>query len=860
MIVAILGLLWLISLGLLRPGQEDYFLRQAREEYYTRGGEPPGYWLGRGANGLGLRGKVERHELQQLFAGYAPRGGALVQNAGHKTRSVGLDLTLSFPKSVSVLWAVAPYAVRREVEAAAREAVAAVVDYLESTAAITRRGRGGQRHERAGLAAAVFQHCASREGEVQLHYHTVVVNVGLRPDGTTGALEMRPFFHHKMAAGAVGRAAMAAALERRLGLVIQRDGDFFQVAGIPPALLRALSTRRQQILEHLGEIGRSSAAAASVANLATRAVKGEVARREVIHHCRQTASQYGFGPGEVDRLLNRQRRRVDSVAEGQRILQAAAMRLTASASHFTAFDLVRYAAIEAQGRGMTADQVRAVVAQALEASPEFVPLGSWREQEQFTTRAMLGVERTMLTTVESWRNDSQHRVAAGAVERVIQSRPTLLEEQRQAIRQLTGAAGRLQVLTGLAGTGKTYTLDTCREIWDQAGYRVVGAALAGKAARELERGAGIESDTLAMRLRQFERAEAAANGAVASRRGAVATRSPGGLDARTIVVVDEAAMVDSRRMAQLVAAVDRHQAKLVLVGDERQLQPIGPGGAFAAFAQRVEKAELQAVMRQRIVANDRWSQPDWARQAVRQLAHGRVDQALEMFASRGLVHVASDRRAAMERLVDDWSAAGGPGAPLAHVILTTTNAEAKWINQACQTARAQAGRLDLSLPVEVHGQRLFPGDCVMFTEKSRSLGIENGDTGQVVLVNRMAQALVVEGADGKRTVVPLADYDQVRLAYAATTHKLQGASIENVYVLAGGPMQDREMAYVQLSRARGTTQIYTTEWEAGPELAGLAKQMAASRQKTLATDILAANVASAPGVAVAPGPSWELLR
>jgi ATP-dependent exoDNAse (exonuclease V) alpha subunit len=87
--------------------------------------------------------------------------------------------------------------------------------------------------------------------------------------------------------------------------------------------------------------------------------------------------------------------------------------------------------------------------------------------------------------------------------------------------------------------------------------------------------------------------------------------------------------------------------------------------------------------------------------------------------------------------------------------------------------------------------------------------------------------------------VPLKSYKSLQLGYALTTHKGQGTTVDNAYLLVGGKMQDRELSYVQASRARISTRIYTDRHEAGKELAGLVKQMTKSREKILAHEVVA---------------------
>ncbi|RUV65758.1 Dtr system oriT relaxase, partial [Mesorhizobium sp. M5C.F.Cr.IN.023.01.1.1] len=143
----------------------------------------------------------------------------------------------------------------------------------------------------------------------------------------------------------------------------------------------------------------------------------------------------------------------------------------------------------------------------------------------------------------------------------------LSAEQRAAIEHVA-KPGAIAAVVGRAGAGKTTMMKAAREAWELAGYRVVGAALAGKAAEGLEKEAGIPSRTLASwELRWKEGRDA--------------------LDEKTVFVLDEAGMVASKQMALFVEATVHAGAKLVLVGDAEQLQPIEAGAAFRAIVERI---------------------------------------------------------------------------------------------------------------------------------------------------------------------------------------------------------------------------------------------------------------------------------
>ena len=284
---------------------ERYFMRLAQERYYASALEEPGRWLGQGAAQLGLHGTVEREHFHNLLAGVSPDGTQkLVQNAGKSDRQAGWDLTFSAPKSVSVFWATVPESVRAVVEEAHRYAVEQALAHLEKMAGITRRGKGGKIKERAALTFALFQHGSSRADDPQLHLHAVLPNVGLRRDGTAGALQSRDFFRLKMQLGALYQKALAAGLHSRLGLKMERAKTGYRIAGVPATLCQHFSKRRQTMEKSMQKRGEHGAVAAKEAALRTRSRKKNVPRAELFAAWQQEAAALGWTQADALRLIH----------------------------------------------------------------------------------------------------------------------------------------------------------------------------------------------------------------------------------------------------------------------------------------------------------------------------------------------------------------------------------------------------------------------------------------------------------------------------------------------------------------------------------------------------------------------------
>ena len=829
----------MMSIGANNRG--DYYATLARQDYYGSALEPEGYWLGKGVGTLGLSGAVSPDALRALFQGNAPGGRPLVQNAGSATRKQALDLTMSADKTISTYWSQADEITQREIEKAHAESVAVVADYLEREAGWTRRGRAGSSKERARLVCAAFEHGSSRAGDPQLHTHLLVLNIGVRADGTTGTLLSRPFFQYKMAAGALYRAEFAFRLRARLGLEVERQGALFRLRGIPEKLCRAFSQRRQRIESEIAARGIVTAAGAAAVTLATRPAKREISRAALRRQWRQTGEHYGFTEREAQRLVHRAgTEKLDPIP----LFRAAATQLLASNSFFSERELLRFAAEAAPGTGISGNDLCTGARQFLKSDPEIVQVG----EDRYTTKATLAMEADLLNTAARLGQNDRPGVDNATTERAVRTVERELSagkpdpvrfspEQRAALKHITGEKGGLKMVAGMAGTGKTTLLKAARLSWEAAGYTVVGAALAGKAARGLQEGAGIQSSTLVRLLMDVDRhwLEKIGHHLWQLGRAARGQKTWGPpqrivLNRNTVVVVDEAAMVGTAMLADVLTAVERAGAKLVLVGDVGQLQSVDAGGGFRALTQWMKPARLTETIRQR---------DKWAREAVHAFAEGRAAEALGEYQRRGLAHLADTRYGAMDALIKDWKKQG-LDRPEDSLILTGTHAERSVLNRMAQEERRRAGRLGREAIV-IAGQRMYVGDRILFTENSQKFAVENGTMGTLTDIDRWRGIVRVRldgQGRGKFVSIPLKEYAALDLSYAVTTHKSQGVTVERAFVLAGGPMTSREMIYVQLSRARGVTRLYCDRTEAGKDFAPLLAAMMKSRPKELATPTL----------------------
>ncbi|WP_327209498.1 Ti-type conjugative transfer relaxase TraA [Rhizobium leguminosarum] len=489
----------------------------------------------------------------------------------------------------------------------------------------------------------------------------------------------------------------------------------------------------------------------------------------------------------------------------------------AKALHRTVDDPADFANIRA--RLMASDDLIMLKPQQIDAET-----GKASEPAVFTTREMLRIEYDMAQSAQLLAERRgfavSDRVVAAAIRQVETQDPDtsfrLDPEQVDAIHHITRDDG-IAAVVGLAGAGKSTLLAAARVAWESDGRRVIGAALAGKAAEGLEDSSGIRSRTLAA----WELAWA--SGRELLERG-------------NVLVIDEAGMVSSQQMARVLDIAEQAEAKVVLVGDAMQLQPIQAGAAFRAITERIGFAELAGVRRQR--------QP-WAREASRLFARGETGKGLDAYAQQGHLIEAGTRAETIDRIVADWSqarkqaiqnstTAGNDGRLRGDelLVLAHTNEDVKRLNEALRSVMVGEGALseNRAFRTERGAREFAAGDRIIFLENARfvepratRLGpqhVKNGMLGTVVSTGdkRGDAVLSVRLDSGRDVVISESSYRNVDHGYAATIHKSQGATVERTFVLASG-MMDQHLTYVSMTRHRDRVDLYAAkdDFEAKPE-------------------------------------------
>ncbi|MHB8973993.1 MAG: MobF family relaxase [Pirellulaceae bacterium] len=801
-------------------------------------GEPPGRWWGTGAAALGLTGMVREEEYHRVFRGFHPyTNEPLVQNAGKRKRCAGWEACLTVPKDVSVILSQMLTEDRDGLHTVNWNATEATFRLIEQKFAFSRVGKSGCRRVPVGLVVPMFEHVSARpvayySPDPNLHIHAQPLNLGVDKQGETRAIDPLPIFRNQKMLTAFYRAKLAAGLRARFGLITEATRSGFRIRGVPRGLVQAYSKRHRQILAYLAEHGQSGGKAAALAALATRGRKDPlISRQELFEGWRRENAAAGFDDRHVARLLRHGPRKPKGNIK--QVIKAAVAALTQQKNHFTKKDLLLTTLSILPEFGLDPEPVFNEVDTFLQHDPNIVPLAGARDNRRYTTKQILTEERRMLAALDRLNQRPGVALSDRQLDRQLRKRPTLRPDQRQLVQHLTQYKSALRLGLGWAGTGKTYALKTCVDGWKRAGYRVLGVAPTGEAATVLAEEIGIECHTVTKLLGDFRLPLSAAlvhhvrqfiRAANRKRTWAFRQPRPVRITKKTILLVDESGMIGTRHMRMLAELVAKGGGVLSMIGDPGQLPAVESTPPLQALTRRYPSAALTHIQRQKTA---------WARRAAKAFAEGNVREALQLFAEKHSITVRESVEEAIQQACLDWTAEGLL-TPHRAIILANTNDISHTANTICQEHRLRAGTVDAGCSIRITDEQketvyessAYLYDRVLFTRNSRGrhgYGVNNGSLGTVTAISPFTPEMTVLLDHGRSVRVNVQKFPHVRLAYALTTYKAQGASIPKILAIVGGELQNLPASYVQATRAVEDTQFYTTRDLLQPDFTDLTK-------------------------------------
>jgi len=788
------------------------------DDYYSK--ENPGQWQGIGAIALELNGSIEPGQFARLLNGQLPNGQHIYTtfDTTDKKKRMALDLTFSAPKSVSMQALIAG---DHAVTAAHDYAVTKALDQVEKLAESRKKIQGKSTRQRTGnLVVAKFRHEMSRAKDPQLHTHAVVLNMTQRTDGAWRALCNEDIFRVQHQIDAIYKAELAAQLQR-LGYAIRLvdDKGAFELAHISRAQITAFSERSRVIEDALANEGKTRASATSlekqVIALATRARKDEQDRNVIKRYWVEKSSdlgidfgsrsniegnQYGpdktFSAKDTAVTVNKEAASLPAhLTPAQAVVQYAINHLTEREAVVSEHALMTAAIRRAVGLanyGEIQQEIKRLTKQGtlIESAPAYrtadgssvisLSKEGWKAQLQairgcsrdraaayvehaiqrgslvlsekrYTTQKALKREQVILSIERTGRGSVTSILTAEKVHEVL-AQSTLNAGQKLAVETIVSTQNRFVGIQGDAGTGKTYSVNQAVALVNgvnalakpdlpSAGFHTIALAPYGNQVKALK-SEGLEAHTLASFLHTKQKP----------------------INDKTIVLLDEAAVVGSRQMEQVMRIVEKSGARMVMLGDTKQTEAIEAGKPFAQLQTNgMQTARISEIQRQ---------QNPELKMAVAFAAEGQVADSLNHVSH---VEELQDAQLRHQTIATDYVMLD-PAARRDTLIVVGTNAARHEINRMVREELKLAGKgreFDTLIRVDMtQAQRRFapsyePGMIIQPDKDYSKCGLKRGET-YAVIEALPGNRLTVKNVDGvtteinPRRVTQLSVYHAVR--------------------------------------------------------------------------------------------------
>lgn len=491
----------------------------------------------------------------------------------------------------------------------------------------------------------------------------------------------------------------------------------------------------------------------------------------------------------AERQAEREERAAVRTFDPAKILEA----ITERRSTFSRADLNRLLKGEIENKAEREDVTTRIL-----ASHEVIGLheDSGKPVSRYTTRTVLAAEIAIMQDARALNGMTRHGLTDWQKADALDRHAHLDPEQRAAFDRATGPGG-FTMIAGEAGTGKSTTTSAIRDAYEAAGFTVKGLAWTNAVVQDMRADGFADASTISSELRRVEKGSSVWN-------------------SRTVLMVDEAAMLSSKHLAELMAAAKAAGAKVILTGDDAQLASIERGGMFGALVQEFGAAVLRTVRR----VTDAEERRAW-----NQMHEGNFRPALDLYDRKGAISWAQTGDEARAALVAKYAADFAADPTKARYVLAASNAEVAALNIDLRALHREGGQLgdDHELKGTDGVQSYATGDRIIFTDsaataQARDAGFINGATGTIQKIDGQRVTLALDGKNGGKarvvafTVGENADrgeFDSFRHGYAATVYKTQGKTGDQVYLLYSAAM-GAASTYVGLTRHRESPSIFTT--------------------------------------------------
>lgn len=846
------------------------------DDYFVRKDEHNGIWLGGAAKILELDGKeMTGEDLTATLNGLDPRDelSLLDERQARADRVLAYDFTVSFDKTVSAVYAIADMETKAAITGAIERAVKDSFDeFVDAGVFSTRtKARGTQKTQTTDLLAAMFIHVTSRNQDPQLHAHLNILNFAMSQDGKFRAVSMSEAYKRQTEFALTCDLRLSNEL-KKLGLELptKESKNGLVVAGVPDELVSKLSSRRKEILEALSASGLENNAhnAEIVARSSRRKKEGTDLPK--LHEL-WADIMTGMGISSIDDIKRNAEREMlissrterDPLPEQMTLLQS----ITGGRAVAHARDISREVkravlrVINDSGVELTEGQIRdmiaAVTSEAIERA-ELTPISELAKElglapgknteEFYGSRALLNMELEIKTACARGVGHEHQAIPKKDIEKAIRAVEErkgfgLNSEQRAAAIALCSDSW-ISVLVGAAGAGKSTSAEAVRVAYEKAGQRVIGVAPSAQAAIELESGSGIKSSTTTKFLLAVEEGRQV-------------------LSKSDVVVVDESGMLATSELYRFYELARDVGFKLVLMGDDRQLEPIPSPCLLSEISSEIPQSVLIDIRRQKNVDlgvgvmklfsggciqdeqrsefvdfyTDKLVQRGVPLEAAAAQADSSFSRsAFDDFSGAGMIvdvgkktmlvsAVVSDWVQNIENSVDgDWSKVGATQLSES-IMLASKNQDVLHLNALARQSLKELGVLDPSQSVEVKtnvggrvaAKEFCRGDRIMFRAADSKGQFSNGTRGSIIEIDGTVAKIALDANEAgiatdkqKIVSVDLSDYLALDHAYAMTVAKSQGMTVNNTSMLVSSTDNNRSL-YVGMSRFRDSGRCFTTD-------------------------------------------------
>ncbi|MGO3928173.1 MobF family relaxase [Rhodopseudomonas pseudopalustris] len=774
----------------------------ARDEYYVRDGG--GLWWSSGQRIVRHGAEIDRDTFRDLCAGNSPTTGKpLVRGSGAMHRA-GWDITFSAPKTLSILWLAGDKQQREMLHEIHRDAVEKALQFLVDDKMLqVRLGEGGYlREEPNDVIVGRFDHFTSREGDPNIHTHSVVLNVsGSRDKFRT--LEPKKAFQNLMVLGLVYRSSLAKSLSEREFQLRAAGRGQFEIAGIHEDMIRSFSKRSLQIEELVGR--DASTAQKEIAALSTRGAKSEVPVGEALEErWKDELAQFKIDPWVATRDFVAQRNEEQQIdrdfdppaIEGSGPVAIAASALFKHQSVVSRKELLVRSLAEATFMSKGIDDVISELS-LHETQGLLLKLNQEDLAECWTTPTIAAAEASLLRAAD--RPNERNWFDDAALDIVLDNASHLSEEQSQAVRFACNRDG-VTICDSAAGTGKTVLANSLVAAAHSSGLRVLGLSPTWIAADELSRSCGIEA--VAIAKWRYDHSK-----------GLGQT-----VDKSTLIVVDEIAMAGIHDLAFTLNTARDAGAKVVCFGDRRQLESVAGGSGLKAISDVVSRRTILSEIRRQLVP--------WQRAASTVMAQGDSEAGLRAYANKNKIELVSGEAVARDRTIEAWTELRQKyGSDV--LIITRRNSDAKQLNSAARTKLLSEGVLQgpeftlraVDRDKKVVSIDLAVGDQLRFGENLEQYNIRNGTRGRVEAMQETKEGLriTIRLEDGRLVDDMWSSFvrqypgsakspPRISLAYAGTAYSVQGRTAAASVLHIARQTNAREV-YVGLTRHRKEARI-----------------------------------------------------